>query len=954
MSTDNYQDFFGVSITDLVFDSTATVASASSVEPDHQSLLDSILEKHKGVFAPLPNGVPVRDVKHRINLEPGAKPVSQPTRRMSPAELKEVSKQLADFLEKGFIQPSNSPYGSPILFVRKSSGELRWCVEYMALNDQTIKDRYPIPRIEEMLDMLKGSQYFTKLDLNSGYHQLPMAPEDVSKTAFKTRYGQYEFKVLPFGLCNAPGTFQRAMDDMLRPHLDVFTTVYLDDILIFSNTFEEHMEHLDKVLTLLSEHKFHVKQKRCDFGLTRITFLGHVIDRDGIHMDPCKVEAVREWPTPNKVRKLRGFLLGLADYFRRFIQAFAAIASPLIELTKEDTPWQWTSEHQEAFNALKAAITTGPELAYPDYSKPFDIHVDASGFATGAVLQRDQGKGLQPIAYLSHRMSPAERNYPVHEQEMLAIVLALRAWRCYVEGTPFTVHTDHHTLQYLRKQPVLSRRQARWMDKLANFDATFKYVPGKKNRADALRRREDLSAAAPITFTTVQPDTDLLSEIQEAYTADSLVKVDQTRPAGKRQLLQQDGLWYSKQGLGLYLPESLQRRLIRECHSTALAGHLGVEKPLEQLRRRFWWPRMSASVAAFVKSCQPCQSSKPTNQKTAGLLQPLPPPDYPWQQLPMDLVTSLPTSTTSGYDAAVVFVDRLSKMTHFVAISKTIKAEELADVLLHSVVRLHGFPEAIISDRDPRFTSDFWQALFAKAGTSIKMSTPAHPQTDGQPERAIRTLLQMLRTCVNPSGDDWERHLPAIEFAYNNAQQSSTGLSPFEVVHGRRPRVPLDSTIAPSQRGIAPSPAASDYLGRIQELSDRVKAALQRSSARQKYHADKHRRESDIKAGDQVLVDSAHFGPRNYKLSPLYRGPFEVVERFGNTLLITLPRSLNQRHNRVNIDLARKFVPPAQPTEETEEEQFFDVERVLDMRKATTAPGRRGPKPREALCKCGG
>ena len=293
------------------------------------------------------------------------------------------------------------------------------------------------------------------------------------------------------------------MDDMLRPHLDVFTTVYLDDILILSKTFEEHMEHLDKILTLLSEHKFHVKQKKCKFGLTRITSLGHIIDRDGIHMDPSKVEAVREWPTPNKVRKLRGFL-GLAGYFRRFIQAFAAIASPLIELTKEDTPWQWTSEHQEAFDALKAAITTGPVLAYPDNSKPFDIHVDASGFATGAVLQQDQGKGLEPIAYLSHRMSPAERNYPLHQQDMLAIVLALRAWRCYVEGTPFTVHTDHHTLQYLRKQPVLSRRQARWMDELANSDATIKYIPGEKNRADALSRREDLSPSPLLQCSQMQ------------------------------------------------------------------------------------------------------------------------------------------------------------------------------------------------------------------------------------------------------------------------------------------------------------------------------------------------------------------------------------------------------------------------------------------------------------------
>ena len=622
---------------------------------------------------------------------------------MSPAELVEVQKQLGDYLDKGFIQPSSSPYGAPILFVRKKTGELRMCVDYRALNSQTIKDCYPLPRIEEMLDQLKGATVFTKLDLTSGYHQLGMSPDSIRKTAFRSRYGQYEFRVMPFGLCNAPSTFQRLMNDVLRPHLDKFVVVYLDEILIYSRNMQDHQQHLRLVLELLRDHKLHAKHSKCEFGLKQVDFLGHVVDAHGIHMDPAKVQAVTQWPVPRTAKHVRSFL-GLAGYYRRFVRRFSGIAGPLTELTKQSTTWTWGPEQQSAFEQLKAAITSAPVLAYPDATLPYDIHTDASGFATGAVLQQDHGKGMQPIAFYSYRMNSAERNYPVHEQEMLAIVMALRAWRCYVEGTPFTVNSDHHTLQRLQSQPILSRRQARWMVELAKYDTKIKYVPGDKNRADALSRRPDLQLAAPITATTLQPDADLMDELQHSYKDDSLIKLDSMRP--KRQLELRDGLYYSAKGLGLYLPEHMRERILTECHSSPMAGHFGIDKTVEQLSRRFWWPHLRATVAAFIRRCHRCQISKPTNQKAAGLLQPLPVPDYPWQQMTMDLVTALPQGPT-GNNAAMVFVDRLSKMTHIVPIHKSISAQDLAKVFFDAVVKHHGLPEAIISDRDPRFTSDF-------------------------------------------------------------------------------------------------------------------------------------------------------------------------------------------------------------------------------------------------------
>ena len=709
------------------------------------------------------------------------------------------------------------------------------------------------------------------------------------------------------------------------------------------------------ILQILREHNFKAKRNKCEFDMARVTYLGHVIDSDGVHMDPAKVEAVANWPTPTSGADLRRFL-GLAGYMRRYIKGFAKTTSCLHELTKLSTKWSWTSEHQKQFQALKTAIITAPVLAYPDYEKPFIIHTDASGFATGAVLLQDHGRGLQPLAYFSHSMNPAERNYPVHEQELLAVVLALRAWRCYVEGAPFEVYTDHHTLQYLRSQPILSRRQARWSEELALYDATIKYIPGEKNRADALSRRPDLqTASAVVSSTTVQPDASLMDDLQAAYEDDYLVSQDSTRAAHKRQLELRDGLYYSAKGLGLYLPEALRERMMRECHDTPLAGHFGMDEPTEQVRRCFWWPRLSASVAAFVQGCHTCQTTKASNQRTAGLLQPLPVPDYPFQQITMDLVTALPAGA-SGNDAVVVFVDRLSKMVHFAAIKKTITAEELAAVFFNHVVKLHGLPEAIISDRDPKFTSDFWQALFAKLGTRLKMSTPAHPQSDGQSERSIRTLLQVLRAYTQPDGRKWEQHLAAVEFSVNNARQDSTQLSPFEVVHGRRPRVPLDCSVLPMDspgpsHSLAPSPAADSFVEHLKRRQDRARDAMERASARQKYYHDQHRRESDIQTGDEVLVDATHFGPRDHKLSPLYLGPFWVIERQDNTVLVSLPHHLNRRHNRVNIGLAKKYTPGASADRLDFDSQYHDVEKVIDMQPLATPPGRRGRKPMAALCK---
>ncbi|CAI7808910.1 unnamed protein product [Closterium sp. NIES-53] len=382
----------------------------------------------------------------------------------------------------------------PVLFTPKPDGSLRMCIDYRALNKQTIKNKYPIPRIDDLLDQLRGATVFSKLDLRSGYWQIRMANNSIHKTAFRTRYGSYEYLVMPFGLTNAPATFQAEMNHILRPLLDECVVVYLDDILLYSRDMKQHIEHLRRVFEILRREKLYVKLSKSEFALKKVQFLGHMVSAQGVHVDPKKIEAVRTWKTPENVKELQQFL-GFANYYNRFVPQYAKIATPLTNLLKKNTPFKWEDVHQQAMEQLKTTLTSAPVLILPDPEKDYVIEADASGQAVGAVLMQDQGKRLQPIAYLSKKLHGAEPNYPIHDKEALAIITAFKTWRCYLEGRKTAVYTDHCSLKYLKTQPTLSRRQVRWIDFLeTHFDYDIVYKPGHKNKADALSRPGHIAA----------------------------------------------------------------------------------------------------------------------------------------------------------------------------------------------------------------------------------------------------------------------------------------------------------------------------------------------------------------------------------------------------------------------------------------------------------------------------
>ena len=891
-------------------DDVLNVAAAEVDDPGCAELVKEFAD----VFQELPAGLPPkRAVDHRIELQPGSQPPSRPSYRMSTSELEVLRKELADLTEHGFIQPSKSPYGAPILFVKKKNGKLRMCIDYRALNLITIKNKRQPPRTDELTDRIRGAKCFSKIDLQRAYQQVRIHPPDIEKTAFNTRYGHHEFCVMPFGLTNAPATFQTLMESVFADFLDKFVIVYLDDVLIFSRDEDEHRRHVRLVLERLREHKLYASREKCEFGRRSVLFLGHVISEDGLGMDQSKVSAIRDWPTPRSVEDIRAFL-GLAGYYRRFVNMFSKVAAPLTNLTRNEVRFEWTSVEQEAFDALKSALMNGPILIMPNDDLRYTVTTDASGFAIGASLCQDHGRGLQPIAFMSHRMTGAQMNYPVHEQELLALMDSLKEWRHHLHGQRFTVYTDHISLKYLQTQPKLSKRQIRWSAELAEYDFDIFHKPGKENVvADALSRRPDhrpislpepQQSLANVVISESTVGADLIGEIRRAY-ADDVDCVSALSDPKNSPYVVRDGLLFRSDGrLRLPCNDSIKGTLLYEAHDSVVCGHVGVNKTARMLGRSYDWPGLRGDVRKYIATCVGCQANKPSNQLPIGLLQPLPIPARRWETVTMDLITQLPV-TQHGNDAIIVFVDKLSKMVHYAACKTAISAPEVARLFFQHVVRLHGVPNSIVSDRDPRFMSHFWQALWTELGTKLKISTSYHPQTDGQTERSNRTLEDMLRAYVNYAQDNWDEKLIAVEFAVNNSTQESTGFTPFYLNTGQHPHFPLSMLTEKSDNETAQS--------LLRDLRDNLTAAKENlATAREKQarFANQSRRDFEFHVGDQVMLstENMNVGDRARKLCAKYAGPHKIIEHPSrNTYRLELPPELSQLHPVFHSSLLKPF-----------------------------------------------
>jgi Reverse transcriptase (RNA-dependent DNA polymerase)/RNase H-like domain found in reverse transcriptase/Integrase zinc binding domain/Integrase core domain/Retroviral aspartyl protease len=907
-----------------------TGADESTVHPKAVSLL----REFEKIFDPNPAPPMDRSSEHGIAVPPGTKPTQRAAYRLSHAEEEEVKKRIKELIEAGHIKPSQSPWSSPVLFAKKKdSGSgtsgLRFCIDYRALNQVTIDDTYPLPVPETLFRRLHGSTVFSKLDLRSGYHQVKVKAADTPKTAFITRYGLYEFIVMPFGLKNAPSTFMRLMNEVLADFLDEFVVVYLDDILIFSRNEAEHESHLRKVLERLRKHGLYAKLSKCEFFKQEVEFLGHMVSGAGLRMTDDKVEAILDWPAPKTVTHVRSFL-GLANFYRAFVRKFGHLAAPLTELTKKDNPFSWLKPQQDAFAALKKALVTAPVLALHDPTLDNHIYTDASDYAYGAIFMQKQNgtmcpvgfvsDKLRPIGFLSHRLSDAEKNYDTFGKEFGAMRYAAQKWHYLLRNNTKNIfYTDHANLRSLATKTELKGKFLRWYQNMEENINSFEivYTPGKLNIvADALSRRSDhLETLSVLTLSVLTTSVEtLLSRFVAAYPDDAFVAEKReeilSNPTSPFFFRDEVLCWHDSSGPRFYVPAAadLRELIISEHHDLGIAGHLGNNKCLGFLRRQYYWPNMKMDVRQYIQSCEYCQRNKSSNASPAGLLQPLPIPAKKWDSISMDFITHLPL--VAGFDSVLTVVDRLSKMVRFIPTTTTATAKDVAHLVFDNVVCLFGVPIDIVSDRDPKFVSEFWEELWKLFGTRLSRSTAYHPQSDGQSEIMNRFLNDYLRNfCVEHS--DWLQHLKVAEFAYNNSTHGSTQYSPFFLNYGQHPNTPVQQ-ISPS----ASASSAGAFAANMDRILNHAKSCLLSAQERQQRNANAYRSDVHYKVGDMVLLNSKHYqlkGVGKEKLKPKFVGPYKILQKINKVAFkLHLPGSL-KIHPVFHVSQFKPFVADTFP-----------------------------------------
>lgn len=912
----------------------------ATLEDEEREKLKELVLEYAQLFALNPSELGFTDVvQHTIDTG-DSRPLRQLPRRIPFALRGKVEEMVEDMLERGVIQHSKSPWASPIVLVAKKDGTTRFCVDYRQLNAVTKMDVFPLPRVDDSLDLLANSTFFTTLDLATGYWQVKVSPESREKTAFVTHSGLYEFVAMPFGLCNAPATFQRLMESVLAGLARDTCLVYIDDILVLGRNFEEHLHNLRKVFNRLQEANLRLKPTKCHLARREVEYLGYIVSEKGIAADPRKVEAVQTFPVPNNLKGLRSFL-GLASYYRRFIQNFSVIANPLYALTRKDAVFDWSPACQEAFDRLKMVLTNAPLLAFPDFNRDFLLETDASGIGLGAVLAQKQADGsVRPIAFASRTLQKHEKNYGITEMEALGVVWAVKHFRPYLYGHGCDVYTDHEALKSLLNTPQPSGKLARWGMALQELDLRIHYRPGKSNsNADALSRcpvetdlvdtavptsRVLLAAIQPAQASAKDGDTPLdvptttsfmvAPSIEERQHADPelapIIEYHQTGtlPEGEvarglavawSQYEVIEGLLYHLEPdktLRVVLPKSDRKRVFDEAHAGPFGGHLRDAKVHGQLAKHYWWPRMRGDIIRWCRACLVCASRRVGNAITPPLT-PIP-VSGPFDRVGVDVI-QFPKSY-HGNQYAIVFVDYLTKWPEVFATSDQ-TAITIARLFVENVISRHGVPAELLSDRGTAFLSRLMQAVCEVMGVHKVNTTAYHPQTDGLVERFNRTLIDMLAKTVEKSGRDWDARLPYVLFAYRSSMQESTKESPFFLLYGRDPRLPTEEALSPPQtrQVLDIDDYRSELTTGFSEAWKLAQENVRKAQQKQKRHHDRRAKEPKLRKGDRVFVymPAAKRG-KAHKFARPFSGPYRVVELFNNGAevnLIAKPKTANIR-----------------------------------------------------------
>jgi hypothetical protein len=975
-----------------------------------------------------------------IDLLPEAGKIpNRPYYRMSKTELEELKRQIEKYLDAGMIEASTSPYGAACLFAPKKNGKLRFCIDYRPLNNITKKNAATQPAPDDCLNQMAGCKIFSCVDLAQGYHQIPIKMEDREKTAFNTKYGHYQWKVLPFGLTNAPATFVTGLNkifsgeafragmataqgphadrikamskeeiaDMSENLLDKFLTIFVDDCIIYSKDAAEHAVHLRRVFKRLREYGIYIQSSKAFYAQAEVEFLGHLVNADGVKMQDDKVSTVRDWPTPENVSHIRQFL-GLSGYYRKFIKGYAQVAKPMSDLTKKTTAeFEWNPEAEEAFQKLKELMTSAPVLAIPDTARgKFHLNTDACDFGIGATLSQEGADGkLHPCAFASRVLKPSEvRAYRktkcVYSLELEALVYSLQKWRFYLEGQIETqVQTDHKSLIWLQTQPELTMAQSKFLDILARFDLRIEYLKGELNvpgdvpsRNPRFKRLVDQyvtdvrldeyeemrqqviklkNEIATLMAHPINPDLPMaeqqkvakakrkcrasialcvqrmqahnraklyairlkpesgkrqawLNRIMEAYKTDPKYK-DRIEDASFHKLVSAEiELWYhtttgDDNPPAVCVPDTplIKEVILKEFHMPPTIGHYNGEDMYSKMKRCYYWPGMRQECLKYAKCCKICQPHKPHLQKPLGYAADADIPIRPWSSVSLDFFGPFKMNKKTGHDSILVVVDRLTKMAHFMPCSTKVKAPEVADLLLNNMIRHHGLADDYRSDRDKIFTSQVWETIWGKLGTSLSLGTAYHHQTAGQAERVNQELRRYLSIYCK-SHADWEDHITLAEFAYNAHKNSSTGCTPFELNKGYQPRNP-NELLAPqpneSKDKRRKLDAGEQWLDKLANYWLTAQTKLRQTFNRYEKWSNKTR--SDVKdifpVGSRAYLSTRELqnlstigreteeGMDEHakrKLLPFYMGPYEVLEVTGKNNLnrkLELPLTLKER-----------------------------------------------------------
>lgn len=882
--------------------------------------------------------------EHEIDTN-GAKPFHVQPYPTSDKNLKIIREHLDNLLRDGIIRPSKSPWASSPHIVGKKDGSTRMVVDYRRLNSLTKRDSYPLPSIELCLSLLRNAKYFSTIDLLQGFHQINMSSASIEKTAFTTHFGMFEYVRLPFGLMNAPAAFQRVMDITLDGLKFNSVLVFMDDILVFSPDFESHIERLHQVFERLQIAGLTIKPTKTSLLLPGVSFLGYFVDSQGIKMQPSKIAAIKNYPRPQNVTDVRSFV-GLCSFYRKLYPNFATDAAPLTKLTRKATTFNWTIEQEEAFENIKRKLLEFPILIHYDPTLPIELHCDASGIGLGATIGHIINEKFHAVQHASRLLSDCETRYSTTDKESLCIVWAIEKFKRFVMGLPFTVYTDHRALNWLNSKEKLPSRLQRFALELQGYDMKIAYKAGKTNLdADALSRHpvlppeetEDQMIIYSLAAFKDQSETNHLKSEQETdeYFGPILRALKYSDPIRRsgivNYVLIDDMLYRMKKRktgdkLTICVPRSMREDVLYLLHDDIFGCHMGVVKTLDKLRERFYFPHMEKFVRDYVKSCKSCMTRKKPREKPTGYLKPIE-VGSPFDMVGIDLWGPIKESA-SGNSVVIACTDYLTRYVEIQAVPNGSKWE-VARFLVDNVIKNHGCPSKLLSDRGLVFISGVVEELYEILGIEKLSTTKYRPQTDGLTEAFNKSLGDMVSHYVSADQTDWDRYLSLIQFAYNTTKNTSTGYTPFFLVHGREARLPADVDFNIPR--IDTSGELATYPGVIKEKLALARELAQQNIAKSQLKSseyyNKKRKGSDFKVNDEVL----YFTPRKYKgktnkLLHRFSGPFKVAEVFPNNT-VRLKSISGRAFNEVaNVEFLKHFHDRILYTEDTEDDSLPDFE----------------------------